>query len=60
MELFRSADEDYSLKGMHFPEGVVVQWCNPLTLKSEQSGGMVQAPVGPHHLSVMTSGRGLD
>ena len=25
-------------------EGVVAQWCNPLTLKSEQSDGMGSSP----------------
>ena len=41
-------------------EGVVVQWCNPLTLKPEQSGALGSIPDGPHHLSIMTRGRGLD
>ena len=41
-------------------EGVVAQWCNPLTLKPEESGGVVRDAIGPHHLSVMTRGRGLD
>ena len=47
-------------------EGIVMQWCNPLTLRPEQFGGagsipdMAQgAPIGPHHLSVMAKGRGF-
>ena len=27
-----------------FIEGVVAQWCNPLTLQPEQSGGVVSIP----------------
>ena len=27
-------------------EGVVAQWCNPLTLQSEQSGGVGSIPGG--------------
>ena len=37
----------------------VVQWCNPWTLQPEQAQ-WVRYPAGPHHLSVMTRGHGLD
>ena len=30
-------------------EGVVAQWCNPLTLKPEQSGGVGLIPSLEHH-----------
>ena len=40
--------------------GVVAQWCNPLTLKPEQSCGVGSRRGGPHHLSVMTRSRGLN
>ena len=40
-------------------EGVVAQWCNPLTLQSEQSE-WVRYPVGPHNISVMTRVRRPD
>ena len=29
---------------IHLLEGVVGQWCNPLTLQSEQSGGVGSLP----------------
>ena len=29
-----------------FSEGVMAQWCNPLTLQPEQSGGVGSNPVG--------------
>ena len=38
----------------------MAQWCNPLTLKPEQSGGVGSRRHRPHHLSVMARGRGLD
>ena len=50
-------------KFLIFLEGVVAQWCNPRTLQPEQSGGVISIPdrtQGPHHLSVMARGRGLD
>ena len=42
----------YFILSLVLVEGVVVPWCNPLTLQPEQSGGMGSIPVGPHHLSV--------
>ena len=43
-----------------FNDGVVAQWYNPLTSQHEQSGGVRLIPVGPHHLSAMAMGRGLN
>ena len=41
-------------------EGVVAQWCNPLTLKSEQSGGVGSNPGRTPPLERHDRGRGLD
>ena len=38
---------------------VVVKWCNPLTLQSEQSGGVGLIPSTAHHLRVPTRCHGL-
>ena len=38
----------------------MAQWCNPLTVQPEKSGGMGSIPGRAHHLSVMTWGRRLD
>ena len=37
---------------------LMAQWYNPLTLKSEHSGGMGSSPNRTHNLSVMTRGHG--
>ena len=37
-------------------DGVVAQWCNPLTCSQNNQAEWVHNPVGPHHLSVMTRG----
>ena len=47
--MFSSAEKRFSLftqGAFHAlrPEGVVAQWCNPLTLKPEQSGGVGSIP----------------
>ena len=41
-------------------EGAVALWCNPLTLKSEQSGRKGTIPDRANHFSVMTRSGGLD
>ena len=41
-------------------EDDVARWCNPLTLQSEQSGGVASIPGRTPTLSVMTRDRGLD
>ena len=40
-----------------FNEGIMAQWCNPLTLQAEQSGGVGSIIGRPQHLSAMTMGR---
>ena len=37
---------------LHCFEGVVAQWCDPLTLQPEKPDGVCL--IGPHHFSVMT------
>ena len=40
-------------------KGVAVQWCNPLTLRLEQSGRVGSIPGRAYHLSIMTRGADL-
>ena len=35
---------NYKILAVTVFEGVVAQWCNPLTLQSEQSGGVASIP----------------
>ena len=41
-------------------EGVVAQWCNPLTLLPEQLGGVCLISGRPHYLSGVTKGHRRD
>ena len=41
-------------------ECIMAQWCNPLTLQVEQSGGQGSMPIAPRPLSVTVRNRGLD
>ena len=48
------------LKAKSCSEGVVAQWCNPLTLKSTQSSGMGSISGGALPLERHVKGHGLD
>ena len=59
--LFQVASNKSLFKDPVLPiEGVVAQWCNLMSLKEEQSGGVGSIPSGTPPLERHEKGRGLD